>query len=45
MGPRPRRPGVLARIPRMGCEDPILRQRVADLYTEMAVLRLLNQRV
>ena len=44
-GRGPDDPTVLARIRELGCEDPILRQRVADLYTEMVVLRLLNQRV
>jgi len=36
---------VLDKIRSAGCDDPILRQRIADLYTEMVVLRLLNQRV
>ncbi|MEC9000893.1 MAG: acyl-CoA dehydrogenase family protein [Actinomycetota bacterium] len=36
---------VLDRIRSMGCDDTILRQRIADLYTEMVVLRLLNQRI
>lgn len=36
---------VIEQIRQIGCEDPVLRQRVANLYTEAVVLRLLNQRV
>ena len=36
---------VLDRIRSFGCDDPVLRQRIADLYTEMVILRLLNQRI
>ena len=36
---------VLDKIRSAGCDDPVLRQRIADLYTEMVVLRLLNQRI
>jgi alkylation response protein AidB-like acyl-CoA dehydrogenase len=36
---------VLDRIRSFGCDDPVLRQRISDLYTEMVILRLLNQRI
>ena len=36
---------VLEKIRMAGCKDPLLRQRTAGLYTEMVVLRLLNQRI
>ena len=36
---------VLDRIRTFGCDDAVLRQRIADLYTEMVILRLLNRRI
>ena len=36
---------VLDRIRRFGCGDAVLRQHIADLYTEMVILQLLNRRI
>jgi alkylation response protein AidB-like acyl-CoA dehydrogenase len=36
---------VLERIRSFDCDDPVLRQRISDLYTEMVILRLLNRRI
>ncbi len=36
---------VLERIRSLDCSDPVLRQRISDLYTEMVILKLLNKRI
>ena len=44
-GRGPADPAVLDRLRSFACSDPVLRQRIADLYTEMVILRLLNRRI